>query len=40
MDTKNNTGIELKAKETITIGNRKYDKDEVENALKNIKSLN
>jgi hypothetical protein len=33
------TGIKVGSKETIKIGNREYDKQEVEEALKSIKSL-
>ena len=33
------TGIDVESKETIKIGNRTYDKTEVERALENIKSI-
>jgi hypothetical protein len=34
------TGIDVSVKETIEIGGIKYDKNDVENALKDIKSIN
>jgi len=35
-----NTGVNIGKNETVKIGNREYDKWEVEEALKDVKSIN